>query len=175
VTAARLREQGIARLVDVRAIELPALRALVGSQAEWLHQLALGIDERAVEPNRPHKSAGHENTYDRDLTDVASIRAEIERMGREVAGWLGRREIVARTVTIKVRYDNFETITRSVTEAPPTRDPDTVAARAVRLLEKTDAGVRPVRLLGVSVHNLIDGSAPEPPDEPTDALPLFPS
>jgi nucleotidyltransferase/DNA polymerase involved in DNA repair len=97
-------------------------------------------------------------------------------MARDVAAWLERRNIVARTVTIKVRYDNFQTITRSLTEPPPTRDPDTVAARAVRLLEKTDAGPRPVRLLGVSVHNLVDSAAPTPPASPSaepDSLPLF--
>jgi DNA polymerase-4 len=60
--------------------------------------------------------------------------------------------MLARTVTIKVRYDDFTTITRSHT-APPTRDEADLTARAVRLLEKTEAGRRPVRLLGVSVHN----------------------
>jgi DNA polymerase-4 len=175
VTAARLRERGIVRLIDVRSIDPAALRAIVGSQAEWLRQLAHGIDDRRVEPNRPHKSAGHENTYDRDLTDQTTIRSEIDRMARDVAGWLERRDIVARTVTIKVRYDNFETITRSVTELPPTRDAETVASRAVRLLDKTEAGLRPVRLLGVSVHNLVDSAAAQPSPRPIggDELPLF--
>jgi DNA polymerase-4 len=96
-------------------------------------------------------------------------------MARDVAGWLERRDIVARTVTIKVRYDNFETITRSVTELPPTRDAETVASRAVRLLDKTEAGLRPVRLLGVSVHNLVDSAAAQPSPRPIggDELPLF--
>ena len=58
-------------------------------------------------------------------------------------------------MTIKVRYSDFTTITRSHT-ADPTRDPDDVARRAVALLAKTDAGTRPVRLLGASVHNLLD-------------------
>jgi DNA polymerase-4 len=60
--------------------------------------------------------------------------------------------MLARTVTIKVRYDDFSTITRSHT-APPTREEEELTSRAVQLLEKTDAGRRPVRLLGVSVHN----------------------
>ncbi len=76
-------------------------------------------------------------------------------MARSTASWLAKRELFARTVTIKVRYSDFTTITRSHTEAP-TRDESSLVSRAVALLEKTDAGRRPVRLLGVSVHNLCD-------------------
>jgi len=74
-------------------------------------------------------------------------------MAADAARWLVRRELLARTVTIKVRYSDFTTITRSHT-APPTRDEAGLVERAVRLLDRTEAGRRPVRLLGVSVHNL---------------------
>jgi DNA polymerase-4 len=85
-------------------------------------------------------------------------------MACDAAAWLVRHELYARTVTIKVRYHDFTTITRSHTEAA-TRDTDNVVKRALALLEKTEAGTRPIRLLGVSVHNLgIDPiSAPEEP------------
>ena len=76
-------------------------------------------------------------------------------MARDAACWLVRRERYARTVTVKVRYHDFTTITRSHS-ADPTRDEESIVARAVALLEKTDAGRRPIRLLGVSVHNLCD-------------------
>jgi DNA polymerase-4 len=96
------------------------------------------------------------------LTDIAEIRAEIDGMGRGAAAWLERKALYARTVTIKVRYSDFTTITRSHTE-PPTRDGDHIARRAVALLEKTEAGRTPVRLLGVSVHNLCESlTAPKP-------------
>jgi DNA polymerase-4 len=72
-------------------------------------------------------------------------------------------------VTIKVRYDDFTTITRSHT-APPTRDEGGLTARAVGLLDKTDAGRRPIRLLGVSVHNFIGRLEPAPVDP--DRLPF---
>ena len=74
-------------------------------------------------------------------------------MARENAEWLREREIVARTVTIKVRYGDFTTVTRSHSQAP-TADADDIARRAVALLAKTDAGRRPVRLLGAGVHGL---------------------
>jgi DNA polymerase-4 len=164
VTAQRLREHGIERLVDVRAADPAVLHDAVGSLADWLRQLAAGHDDRAVEPDWTPKSSGSENTYSEDISDINRVREEIDEMAREAAAWLTRKEWLCRTVTIKVRYSDFMTITRSHTHVPPTRDADDIAARAVRLLEKTEAGDRPVRLLGVSVHNLIDPA--EPDDEP---------
>ena len=152
VTAKKLRAKGIDRLVDVRAADPELLRGTVGSLADWLRQLANGVDNRPVVPNREVKSSGSENTYPEDLTDLDTIRREIAEMASHAIGWLARKQLLARTVTIKVRYDDFTTITRSHT-APPTRDEADLASRAVRLLEKTEAGRRPVRLLGVSVHN----------------------
>src|SRR5207253_11060704 len=76
-----------------------------------------------------------------------------------------RKVLLARTVVLKLRYFNFETITRSQTR-PPTASSEEIAARASELLEKTEAGPRPVRLLGVSLHGLCEDSndAPEAPD-----------
>ena len=75
-------------------------------------------------------------------------------MARDNAEWLQRKALDARTVTVKVRYDDFTTVTRSDTCAP-TRDVDDIVRRAHLLLTKTDAGRRPVRLLGVGVHNFV--------------------
>ena len=162
VTAKKLRARGIERLVDVRAAEIADLREAVGSLADWLRQLANGVDDRPVVPHRDAKSSGSENTYPEDLTDVSFIRREVAEMARHAAGWLDRKTILARTVTLKVRYSDFATLTRSHS-APPTRDADALAARAVQLLERTDAGRRPVRLLGVSVHNFCtEADAAEP-------------
>jgi DNA polymerase-4 len=152
VTAARLRERGIERLVDVRAADPAVLRAAVGNQADWLRRLAHGIDDRPVQPNRPAKSSSSECTYAEDLSDIARIREELAAMARENAEWLVKRGLDARTVTIKIRYGDFTTITRSDTRAP-TRDADDIVRRALALLAKTDAGTRPVRLLGAGVQN----------------------
>jgi DNA polymerase-4 len=162
VTAGRLRERGIERLVDVRTADEAALREAVGSQTEWLRQLAAGVDERPVVPNRAAKSCGSENTFSQDLTSLSEIRSAIDEMARDDAAWLERKLLLCRTVTIKVRYSDFTTITRSHSQVPATRNPDLLAARACALLDRTEAGQRPVRLLGVSVHNLVDPS--EPPD-----------
>jgi DNA polymerase-4 len=156
VTARKLRARGIVKLVDVRSADADTLHEAVGSLADWLRQLAHGIDERPVVPNREVKSSGSENTYPQDLTDIAVIRQEIVEMTADAAAWLARRSLVARTVTIKVRYSDFTTITRSHTAAA-TRDAADLTARAVQLLDRTDAGRRPVRLLGASVHNIAGG------------------
>lgn len=152
VTARKLRARGIERLVDVRAADPDVLRATVGSLADWLRQLAYGVDERPVTPNREAKSSGSESTYPQDLIDVQTMRTELTEMATDAARWLARRQLLARTVTIKVRYGDFTTITRSHT-ATATREEASIIARAVQLLDKTEAGRRPVRLLGVSVHN----------------------
>jgi DNA polymerase-4 len=158
VTAKRLRDRGIERLVDVRTASASVLQEAIGSHAEWLRRLAEGIDDRPVEPNQSAKSAGTENTFAQDLTDLVEIRKEIDEMARDGAAWLDRKLLVCRSVTIKVRYSDFTTITRSHSSERPTRDADEIAARAVSLLDRTEAGQRPVRLLGVSVHNLVDPS-----------------
>jgi DNA polymerase-4 len=157
VTANKLRARGIERLVDVRAVDAAALRDAVGSLAGWLRQLAHGIDDRPVVPNRETKSSGSENTYPEDLTDLETIRGELAQMTGHVVGWLARKSRLARTITIKVRYSDFATVTRSHS-AEPTRDPAALTVRAVQLLDRTDAGRRPVRLLGVSVHNFSDNA-----------------
>jgi DNA polymerase-4 len=161
VTAARLRERGITQLVHVRTAEPALLRDAVGNQTDWLIRLAQGIDDRPVTPNRAAKSSSSESTYAQDLVDLDRIREEIAGMARDNAEWLRQKDLDARTVTIKVRYDDFTTITRSDTRAP-TRQTDDILRRAILLLAKTEAGKRPVRLLGVGVSHFVqmDNAAP---------------
>ena len=173
VTAARLREHGIEKLTDVRARTVEELTEIVGMHAEWLIELAHGRDDRAVEPNRPSKSAGSEETYAVDLESLEEIKQEIDQLARGVVEWLQGKSIKARTVTIKVRYSDFTTITRSQS-ADYTNDAENIVSRAIKLLEKTDAGHRPIRLLGVSLHNFDRDSdqATEAADDAEGRLPF---
>ena len=170
VTARKLRARGIDKLVDIRSTDATVLRETVGSLADWLQQLAQGIDDRAVISDHDPKSSGSENTFAEDLSDLHVIRREIQEMAADAAAWLVRHERYARTVTIKVRYHDFETITRSHSDAP-TRETEAIVSRALTLLERTEAGQRPIRLLGVSVHNLGTEIA-APPTEPQGRLPF---
>ena len=173
VTAGKLKARGITRLLDIREADPDRLRQAVGRLADWLRLLSYGIDDRPVEPNRPSKSSSSERTYAVDLVDLTEMHAEIDRMARAAAGWLARHSLFARAVTLKVRYSDFTTVTRNDTRRPPTRDGDAVAGRALDLLGRTDAGRRPVRLLGVGVHNFSESehdNEPAPPAE--DLLPF---
>jgi len=122
------------------------------------------VDDRPVEPNREAKSASSENTFRNDLTDPDEIRAAVDEMASDVAAWLVRKQRRARTVTLKVRYDDFTTITRSHSSAP-TDDEEDVVRRAVALIAKTECGARPVRLLGAGVHNLVGDIQEDDEDE----------
>ena len=159
VTAKKLRAAGIEKLVQVRSADLELLRRTVGSLADWLRQLSYGDDPRPVTPDRESKSSSTENTYAEDLVELEPIRAELDRMARENAEWLVRRKLEARTITIKVRYADFTTVTRSHTLSRASADADVIASWAKDLLARTDAGQRPVRLLGVRVAGLVEQSA----------------
>ncbi|MGH8704785.1 MAG: DNA polymerase IV, partial [Burkholderiales bacterium] len=126
VTARKLRAAGIERLVQIRATPVELLRQTVGSLADWLVQLSHGDDPRPVVPDRESKSSSTENTYAEDLTGIDFIRAELDRMARENAEWLARRQLAARTITIKVRYADYTTVTRSHTLSLPTSDADVI-------------------------------------------------
>ena len=165
VTARKLRTRGIEKLVDVRSADPARLEEAVGSLAGWLQQLAQGIDDRPVISEHEPKSSGSENTFANDLVDIDEIKTHVAAMARDAAAWLLQRDLYARTVTIKVRYDDFTTITRSHSDGP-TRGEEAIVCRAVTLLDKTEAGQRPVRLLGVSVSNLCAAIEPVLVKEP---------
>ena len=166
-TATRLREHGLATLADVRSRSVDDLHTLVGSLADWLIDLAPGRDDRPVEPDRPSKSSGSECTYAEDLGRMDDIRREVDEMARDAAAWLVRKQRFARTVVLKVRYSDFTTITRSHSTRGATQSADEIASRALALIARTEAGKRPVRLLGVSVHGFLD--SPEPPTTTRDS------
>jgi DNA polymerase-4 len=160
VTAGKLRAIGCHRLVDVRTVSDEVLGSAVGSYAGAIRRFSLGEDERPVVPDRKAKSCGCEDTYAQDMLEMETIVAEVTRMAGKCTAWLERKGLLARTITVKVRYSNFETVTRSASKREGTRDLAEVAARAVMLVGRTEAGRRPVRLLGVSVHGLLPAEAP---------------
>ena len=170
VTAREAAARGIDRLVDVRAVDEQALREAVGSMADWLRQLANGIDDRPVVAHREAKSSGSENTYPEDSRMSRRFAREIAEMAaaRRCAGSSGEICWRARSRS-RFGTPTSRTITRSHTAAP-TRDRIDLTGRAQRLLERTAVGQRPVRLLGVSVHGLCANA--EDSGEPADWLPF---
>jgi DNA polymerase-4 len=159
VTAKKLRALGLERVVDIRDFDFDKLQKEIGSLAGWLRRLAYGDDPRPVVAHRAAKSASSETTYAEDLQDLDRIRTELARLARETAEWLEKKQLAGRTVTIKVRYADFTTVTRSHTLSRPTCDADVISSWAAELLHRTQAGRRPVRLLGARVNGLVEHSA----------------
>ncbi|MEZ5566268.1 MAG: DNA polymerase IV [Gammaproteobacteria bacterium] len=156
VTARKLRSIGIRRLVEIRTVDPAQLTATVGSLSETLRRLAIGDDPRDVNPDRPRKSISAESTYPSDLSDPATIAMELSKLAERVAASLQQKVLAAKSVAIKVRFADFSTVTRSHTGAMPTADAAEIVWRAVALLGRTQASSRPVRLLGVGAHGLVD-------------------
>ena len=153
-TEAKLSQIGIETVGDLAAQPPDRLIAALGTGAgAQLHRLALAIDDRPVVVDQRAKSIGHEETFPKDLTDPDVVGRELVRMVDAVASRLHRSGVVGRTVTLKVRYGDFTTITRSSTLREPTDRANIVRSTAEALLAKLDLGPG-VRLLGVSVSQL---------------------
>ena len=158
-TAERLGRLGIQTIGDLSQLPLTSLVGAVGKAAgQHLHELAWGRDPRPVEPDRAIKSVSHEETYAVDHVDPAVLHREAVRMADAVAGRLRKGDLAGRTVTIKVRFHDFATITRSQSLPTAVDDGPIIARVASGLLDQVDVSAG-VRLFGVGVSNLIDGGA----------------
>ncbi len=153
-TAERLHQVGVKTVADLAAKSLTDLVALAGrAHGAGLYALARGQDDRPVVPDRGVKSVSHEETFERDLTDLVVLGREIDSMAARVGERLRSSAFTGRTVTLKLRRYDFTTITRSQTLPQPTDDARQIAATARRLLaEAGTAGG--LRLLGVGVSGL---------------------
>jgi DNA polymerase-4 len=156
-TARTLNAMGVERVADLRLLSLDQLLAAFGHWGRTLWEYARGIDERPVRTHQERKSLSTENTFAKDLTGLAAMDEVLQGMAEEVAQGLVERNLSASTVTIKVRYSDFTTVTRSRTLSVPTAALDTIALYARELLRQTEAAQRPVRLLGVGASNLFPG------------------
>jgi DNA polymerase-4 len=141
-------------VADLAAKPLTDLVALAGrAHGSGLYALARAEDDRAVVPDREAKSVSAEETFERDLTDVAVLGREIDAMAGRVGGRLRASAFSGRTVTLKLRRYDFTTLTRSQTLPQPTDDARQIAAVARRLLAEAGTGGG-LRLLGVGVSGL---------------------
>lgn len=156
----KLKQFGIEKIGQLASADVTILRKVFGINAEQVKRLARGLDERPVVNEEEAKSIGKENTFDYDLTDFESCRDEVLDLSGQV-GWRLRRENLAgHTVTLKVKFADFHTITRSSTGDRLIAWDEEIFSLAEQMLRKIN--VKPgVRLLGVSVSSLF-----RPEDEP---------
>jgi DNA polymerase-4 len=158
-TAERLAAMGLRTLADLRAAGAGSLGSAFGENlARFLVRRACFEDESPVQPVRETKSQSSETTFDSDVADRAEQERALERLSRELGARLARRGLCGRTIAIKVRLDDWTTVTRARTLAEASADPVAIAAAARELLAAYDPP-RPVRLLGVRV------AAFDPPED----------
>jgi DNA polymerase-4 len=159
-TAARLERFGLRTVADVAGTAGPTLVRIVGhAAAAQLASLAVGEDRRPVVPYEPAKGMSTEETFDRDVDDPAVLRRELLRLAETIARRLRRGEVAARTLTLKIRYANFATVTRSRTLALPTDHATELHAESAALLDALRLERVRVRLLGLGVANLVPAGA----------------
>ena len=156
-TERRLNAAGIKTVRQLRLADGADLERRFGRHGGRLAAFASGIDSRPVRIDRERKSLSSERTYEEDLADLDTVCEHLDTLADSVGRGLAKRDISARTIVIKVRYGDFTTVTRSQTLAVPTADRAVIARTARQLLAKTEAGRRPVRLLGVGGANLVAG------------------
>ena len=170
-TARRLEAHGVNTLGALAATPQEHLRAWFGTRlGPYLGRLARFEDERVLQTARPAKSESRETTFDSDLRGLSALEPALERLAGELCRTLARQERRGRTIGIKVRFDDFKTVTRARTLATPVNDLETVAGVALELLGNL-ASARPVRLLGVRVAGLAEGRRAAPA-APADQLSL---
>jgi DNA polymerase-4 len=156
VTEKALADAGIQTIADLARAPDAALERIAGSYAPRLKLLARGIDDRDVIAGADAKSIGAENTFARDIAVADSLRAELDALSERVARRARSDEMMGYTVNLKARYADFTTVTRAITLADATADSVVIRAAARALLQKRlDRDGRALRLLGVSLSNLI--------------------
>ncbi len=151
---------GVTTIGNLAGLPVEILNARFGKSGSYLHRAALGLDERPVVPEREAKSVGHEDTYEEDLLDPARMRRELLSLANRVGARLRRYSLRGRTITLKVKFHDFKLVSRSTTLDEGTDDDLTIFRQVCELLRQTEAGRRPVRLLGISLSNLLQSDAP---------------
>lgn len=153
-TEKKMKELGIHNGADLKTWSEPDLIRHFGKAGLFYYRISRGMDDRPVKPDRIRKSVGAENTFDNDVLDTDWMKNYLNELAAEVARRTNKAGAKGRTVTLKVKYHDFETVTRSVTLDRFTDDPLQIGHCAAALIESTEVGIRPVRLLGITLSNL---------------------
>ena len=147
-------ERGIKTGADLKQLSEQELRRSFGKIGHFYYNIVRGNDDRPVTPNRIRKSVGAENTFSENLESAAEVREQLRIIAAKVAERLRRAGAKGKTITLKVRYDSFESVTRSQTMPEFVEEEARIYALANELTAQTQAGDRPVRLLGITLSSL---------------------
>ncbi len=153
-TEARMQALGIHTGADLKATPVARLQRHFGRQASYYLALAHAQDPRPVVPYRPRKSLGTQTTFAQDLIAMDDIRTELIKLAEELVDGLNQRQLCALTITLKVKYADFTLITRSLTPGYRILGQTQLQPLLGSLLQRTNAGRIPLRLLGITASNL---------------------
>ncbi len=155
-TAARLETAGVTTVARLAGLDATTAERLLGSRGQMLVAMAGGRDNRRVETARERKSVSSETTFARDVADGPDLRRTLGRLTDDVAAHLARSSLRARTVTLKARYSDFRTVTRSLTPSRSVSTAVEIGEVIDTLMNSLALGEQRLRLVGVQCSNLTD-------------------
>ena len=158
VTGKVFEKLGIQTIGQLRQLSVEKLQQHFGNSGMHFWELAHGIDERPVTPEQEAKSISHEKTFSSDIEDPSLLRAWLLELTEQVTCRLRRHGLKARTVNLKVRYDDFHTVTRAPSLSAPTNVTEEIWQAVSMLFERIPSRQLRLRLLGVGVSNLVHGT-----------------
>lgn len=155
VTEKKMFEMGIKTGADLKKFNREELVRRFGKVGNYYYCIANAQDDRPVNPHRERKSIGQERTLQVDIDDREQMLEMLGKLAGRIEDYMKKKDIKGRTITLKVKYFDFKSITRSVTLEEPVFESSVMMAHVPALLAKTDAGEKKVRLLGISISNFI--------------------
>lgn len=167
MTARKMQALGIETGADLRARSMAFLQEHFGKAAGWYYAIARGEGNRPVDPDRTRKSSGSETTFDRDLAEAAEIEAGVLRMADDVWSWCEGARAFGRTVTVKVKFADFQQVTRSRSYPGAVNRHAQLRQASLDLIRSVFPSGKGIRLVGVTVSNF------EAPMHDDAGLPLF--
>ena len=153
VTAEKMYSLGIRTGADLKAVSLEALTQQFGKVGRYYYHAVRGIDERPVRPDRPRKSVSAETTFSQNKQTIEELRDAIQQVAERLMKRIERAEAKGYTVTLKIKYSDFDIVSRSSTQLQPVAERDEIVEIASLLIESVEL-TRPVRLLGIGISKL---------------------
>ena len=150
-----LRKKGIKTIGQLRNLSQRELKSMFGKFGKKLYKLARGIDNRSVQTESETKSISHETTFKNDLKDEEKIFSILMKLSEKTGRRLRKNQFKGTTVFIKIRYNNFDTYTRQTTTQRSFSDTETIYKKGKKLIKENNLLIKPVRLLGIGITNLI--------------------
>ncbi|NTD96783.1 DNA polymerase IV [Agrobacterium tumefaciens] len=161
VTAAKMKAMQINTGADLKNLSESQLIAQFGKSGKFYHKIVRGLDHRPVQAHRETKSVGAEDTLSEDTNDLATLHDLLKQISETVAARLEKHQLKGKTITLKIKFEDFKQITRSRSFSTPFNQAEQMFQEAVKLLEEAQLGTAKVRLLGITLSRFYEELPPE--------------